>query len=89
MIVGDLNQDIDSTEIQQFFADIRIQDVHYVFNQIEFSQMDNTYLNRSKLINIIAISPNLIECIEGCKLYKVNELIITDHRLYIIDINLE
>ena len=89
MIAVDLNQDIGLIEVQYFFADIGVQDIHYIFNQIEFQQMDNTYLTRLRPIKIVAVSPNLIECIEGYKILEVNDIIITDYRLYIIDINLE
>ena len=66
-------------EIQQFYSEVGVQDVHYVFNKIEFNQMDNTHQEGSFPIDSIAVSPNLMECIEGCRLFETNELIISDH----------
>ena len=51
--------------------------------------MDNTHIIGSKLIDTAAASPNLMNCIEGYKLMKIDNLIITDHRLFLIDINFE
>ena len=51
--------------------------------------MDNTYITRSKPINLIAITPNIMECIEGYKLLEANEVMIMDHRSYLVDINFE
>ena len=58
-------------------------------NQVLLSEIDNIYIDRSKPINIIAVLPNIMECVEDCKLVDANELIINDHQAYLIDINFE
>ena len=42
-----------------------------------------------KVIDLIAVSEGLIEFVEGSKLIHHNEIIFSDHRAYIIDINIE
>ena len=66
-----------------------IQDVHNVFNKIKFNQIDNTYQEGSFPIDSIAVSPNLMEYVEDCRLFETNELIILDYRSYVINLNLE
>ena len=41
--------------------------------------MDNIYIDWLKPTDTIAVSPNIIECIKGCKLVDANKLIINNH----------
>ena len=50
--------------------------------------MDNIYWDGSKCIDTIAVSDSILAFVEGYKVYKVNEILDTDHQGYIIDINL-
>ena len=50
--------------------------------------MDNTYRNRLKCINSVAVSENIMRFLEGSKLCETYEILDTDHRRYIIDINI-
>ena len=58
-----------------------------MFNKVLIEEMDNTHITGSKLIDTCAVSLNIIKCIEECKLMETNDIIIMDHRAYIIDIN--
>ena len=49
--------------------------------------MDKTYIGRSTLINSIVASPGLLEYVEGLKLMNNNDIILSDYRRYIVDIN--
>ena len=51
--------------------------------------MDNTEERGSKPIDTIAVSYGISEYIEGSKLIECNDIIFTNHRSYIIDINIE
>ena len=53
------------------------------------SKIDNIYKIGSKPIHSIAASPSIMNCIEGYKLIEVNEIVLSNHRGYLIDINLE
>ena len=35
------------------------------------------------------MSLGIIEYVEGCKLFEIEEITLTDHRAYTVDINLE
>jgi len=41
------------------------------------------------MIDMIATTTGLIEYVDGCKITKFTEILITDHRGFIIDFNLE
>ena len=69
IVTGDLNQDIRLAEVQQFFAEIGIQDVHHVCNKILLQQMNNAHIAGPRPIDAIAVTPNLMEYIEGCELF--------------------
>ena len=51
--------------------------------------MDNTFIRGSAPIDTIAISLRLSEFVEGYKLFETNKFVVSDHRAYVIDINLE
>ena len=51
--------------------------------------MDNTHKDGSKLIDSIAASYRIISYIERCKLIEANEVVLSDHRGYLVDINFE
>lgn len=89
LIAGDMNQSIGSIEVQKFFERIGVVDVHQLHNNIELKQLDHTESRGSKPIDTIAISRGLKEFVEGCMLQECNDIILTDHRSYIIDLNLE
>ena len=65
ILAGDLNQFIGSNEIQQFFYELGVKDIHSTFNKIEFDQIDNTFVQGSKPIDIVAITSELMKCVEG------------------------
>ena len=58
-----------------------------MLDRIEFLEINNTYITGSKLIDSIIVSLNVIDYIKGYKLLKANEIIITNHHSYIVDIN--
>ena len=66
-----------------------VQDLYHLINNISLNQLDNTYKIGSKAINLIAVTPDLFNLIKGCQLIETNELIITDHRLYISNRNIK
>ena len=52
-------------------------------------ELDWTYEYSSKCIDVVAAILEILQQIEGSMLYEVNEIINTDHRSCIFDINLE
>ena len=84
-----MNQDIALVEIYEFYTKLRVKDVNQRFNYIRVKDLSKTHRRGSKCIDSIVASPNIFECIEGSKLLEINEVLDTDYRLYLIDINLE
>ena len=89
VIGGDYNQDIVSKEVVDFHAELGVRDAYSLFNMIELEDLDYVFIARSKYIDSIAASYNLIEFVEGSQLYNTNKIINTDYRSYMIDINIE
>ena len=89
IIAGDFNQNITSSEIQVFFREIGVLDVHSHYNNIPLGQMDTTYIQGKTPIDSIALSCGAISYVEGVKLMEYNEFVMTDHRGYLLDINFE
>jgi len=84
-----LNESVNSKEIRKFFTEIGVEDVHSRINNIPLDKMDKTFVNGSNLIDTFAVSEGLIEYVEGVKLIPHNEIVNSDHRVYIVDINIE
>ena len=51
--------------------------------------MNNMHQIGSKLIDTIAVSLGIMECIEGYSIIETNEIIIKDYHLDFVDINFE
>ena len=53
------------------------------------SELDKIYVHGSCPIDSLAVSEELIEFMEGLKLITHNEIVLSDYRAFIIDINFE
>lgn len=89
ILTGDLNQSIKSNEVQRFFEELGIEDVHSRVNNIPIDQLDKTYINGSQAIDTIAMSEGMFDYVEGSVLLSHAEIVQSDHRPYLVDINLE
>jgi len=89
VIVGDLNQFIRANKIQVFFNEVGVRDVHSTINQIEMRNIDNTFIRGSKLIDTITMSNGIIQYIKECRLIEENAIVLSDHHVYLVDVNLE
>lgn len=89
IIAGDLNESANSREIKKFFREIGVEDTHSWINNIALEEMDRTCINGNNPIDAFAASEGLIEYAEGIKLAPRNEIVNSDHRACIADINIE
>ena len=89
IIVGDLNKAINSNTIEKWFIENRIYDIHYYINETKNQRKDSTYKFGSKCINTIAASIGIMKIVNGCILLDFEELIISNHRGFIVDLDLE
>ena len=89
IIAGDYNQSIGDKEVRQFYAEIGICDIHHKINNIPYEKLDKTYKHGSSIIDSITASSRIMQYIEGCKLLEYNEIVESDHRVYMIDITID
>ena len=89
LIVGDMNQNVNSNEIRKFYSEIGVEEVHSRINNVPLNELDKTFIYGSSAIDSVVVSERLMEFVEGSLLVSNNEIVNTDHRAYIIDINLE
>ena len=75
--------------MQSFYGDIGVRDVHSFYNNIPLNQLDNTHVRGSVPIDSIAIRSGLMSHVEGIKLLERNEVVMSDHRAYLLDVNAE
>ena len=87
--MGNYNQDIIVDEFKEFFNKIKVRDIHQSYNLKPEKSLDGIYIGGSKYINSIVATQSLLDFIERSKLLEANEVTITDHRVFLIDINLE
>ena len=63
--------------------------VHDLLNRDNHTKKYTTYIKGSKYINFITAISGLINYIDGYKLTNYNQIIESDYREYIIDLNFE
>ena len=89
LVAGNFNQSLYSKDIEQFMISNGLFEIHNLLNGNNHSKRDNTYIIESKCIDFVAATSRLINDIEGCKLINYNQIIESNHRGYLIDLNLE
>lgn len=89
IIAGDYNQNIADKEVQKFHEDIGVKEIHVHVNKLKIEELDKTHKNGSKLIDSIAATSGIMEYMEGCELISYNDIVETDHRACVIDVNVE
>ena len=75
-------------QYKYFFIKYRLYDVHSYINDIQIRK-DAMYKFRKKCINSIVASIGAITNINRSKLIEYNKMITTDHRVYIIDLDIK
>ena len=90
IVVGDVNENVYLTDSEQFLILNGLININEVMNgQIESKNRDSIYQYGSNYIDIVAVSTNLLEFIDECSIVNFNQIIITDHREFLVDMNLE
>ena len=64
-------------------------EVHTVLNRDYHGKKDSTYKKGKNIINFVVASTTMIEYIDGSLITDYNKILITDHRGFIIDVQLE
>jgi len=63
--------------------------MHQHFNYIKVEELYRMHKNGSKCIDLVVVTPEILQWVEGSKLCEINEIVEIDHRFYVIDINME
>jgi len=75
--------------IKQFLINNGLFEVYDLLNSSKNIKWDNTYIKGLKCIEFMAATSSLINFIEKGEIINYNQIIYSDHRGYLIDINLE
>lgn len=89
ILFGDINEDAESTAISNFMLSNELINVHKQLNMIEAGDLDKTFKYGSKCIDVVLCTYGLVDYIEGCQLTECDEILMNDHRGYIVDINVK
>ena len=89
IIAGDINQDINHHQIQKFMRENRLYEIYQEITNNESSDRDNTYKNGRNQIDAVFGTEQIVRVTRGSKIVDFDEIIITDHRgfMFNIDIN--
>jgi len=89
LVAGNFNQSLYLREIENFLISNGLFELHDLLNKYNSNNRDNTYIIETKYIDFVAATSGLINNIEGCELINYNQIIQSNHRGYLIDLNLE
>jgi len=89
MVSGDFNQDLMSNSMQEFLRVNGLYEVHHEVNMIDSSDRDKTSKSGSNQIDGVFSTKGILQHIEGYKLTNFEEIILTDYRGFIFDINIK
>jgi len=87
IIAGDMNQDVTKERIRRFMRETGVEEVHQECNpQFEIPR-DATHKKGKTQIDAVFATTAVLNCINECKIVDYNEIIMSDHRGFIFDLN--
>ena len=87
-ITGDMNQDIASNQMQHFIRENGLCVLHQEMNDTDESERDRTFKNRQNQTDVMLGTKSILQATRGSKLIDFDEIIITDQRGFIFDIDI-
>jgi len=88
IIAGDFNQDIDGDQMRKFMRENGLFEVHEMVNETDNYLKDRTQENSTKQIDAVLATEGVLQTIRESILIDFKEIIDTDHRGFIFDINI-
>ena len=88
-LLGDINEHAESKVILNFMISNGLINMHQRINEIEPGTMDNAFKHGSKCIDVAFCTYGVFNYVVGCQQTECDEIIMNDHRGYLIDIDLE
>ena len=89
ILIGDANQNVEYASITNFMTHNELANAHKCINEIVANALENVHKYGKNCIDIVMHACGLIDHIDGCKLTKCDEIIINDHRGYLVDVEIE
>ena len=89
ILMGDINEHVEEKSITNFMNENGLVNIHKHINNFENNNLDNTFKYGTKCIDIIMCTYGLIEYVAGCQLIECDEVVLNDHRGYLLDIKVE
>jgi len=89
ILIGDINENVGDISIENFMTENGLVNVYKHVNNINANKLDNTYKYGKKCINIVMCTYRLINYVASCQLTEHDEVIINNHRGYLVDLEIE
>ena len=89
IIMGDINEHVEDKNIVQFMNENGLSNIHKHVNEIKDNTLDHTFKYGTKCIDVVLCSYGLLEYISGCQIVECDEVILNDHRGYVVDLEIE
>ena len=88
VLAADYNEDIESEEVEGFVIRNGLTDMFWHVRKDNMDARENTQRRGKKCIDSISVSEGLLPYIEGCEMTNYSEIIVTDHRGFVVDIDI-
>lgn len=86
-LAGDCKENVESKEIEEFMIINGLIDAFWHVNKEEEGEREKTHI-RGECIYSIAVTNGLLHYLNGCEMMSFNEIIVTDYRGFLLDIDM-
>ena len=87
-LAGDFNEDIEYEDIERFMVVNGLTDVFWHANKADVEIREKTCIRGKRCIDSITVTEGLLLHVIGCKMVNFCEIIVTDHRGFVIDVDI-
>ena len=89
ILMVNINKNVRDISIENFMTENGLVNVHKHVNNINANELDKTYKYGKKCIDVVMYTYGLIDYVAGCQLIECDEVIMNDHRGYLVDLEIE
>ena len=89
LTVGDINEDVSTKDIQDFVFEMGSHEIFSEVHEVDEINRDGAFEHGTKWTEHVLWSEGKIIIAEGIELIKCNEILDSDNRGHLIDLNLE
>ena len=88
MLAGDFNKNIESNAIESFMIMDRLTNLFGYIHEGDAEDRERTHKRGNTYVDSISVTDGLLPYIVGCEMTNFNEIVVSDHRRFMIDIDL-